>query len=145
MIKVTVGDVTKAKEKIIAYVTNCKGQTTYGLSKQIKNVYPKSFIQLRKLIDEGIRVQGLTQVCFEENGKIICHLFAQRNEFADTNLNQLQTAFEDLAFYARSTGYSIAMPYRVGCSDGRADWNVVYKMIKDNFKDCKVTLYRLEK
>ena len=39
----------------------------------------------------------------------------------------------------------IAMPYKIGCCRGGANWADVYKMIEDIFVDCEVELWRLDK
>ena len=47
--------------------------------------------------------------------------------------------------YAVSENMSIAMPYKIGCVRGGANWEEVYQMIENIFYDCNVELWRLDK
>ena len=40
---------------------------------------------------------------------------------------------------------SIAMPYKIGCVRGGANWEEVHQMIENIFYDCNVELWRLDK
>lgn len=41
---------------------------------------------------------------------------------------------------------TIAMPYRIGCCRGGADWeHEVFPMIQEVFKDCNVELWRWDR
>ena len=37
---------------------------------------------------------------------------------------------------------SVALPYKIGCGRGGADWEVVYKIIEEELKDYDVELWR---
>ena len=39
---------------------------------------------------------------------------------------------------------SVALPYKIGCGRGGADWEVVYKIIEEELKDYNVELWRLD-
>ena len=47
--------------------------------------------------------------------------------------------------YCSFENLSIAMPYKIGCVRGGANWDKVYEIIQDVFKDCNVELWRLDK
>ncbi|MGF7031816.1 hypothetical protein J2T17_002730 [Paenibacillus mucilaginosus] len=49
----------------------------------------------------------------------------------------------ELREFARSNGLSAALPYRIGSDRGGADWQVVYGIIEEVFKEDEVTLYKL--
>ena len=70
-------------------------------------------------------------------------MFGQLNYGYDgklyTNYESLERAFKYISRYLRNK--SIAIPYKIGCCRGGGDWNIVYKMIEEIFKDCDVTLY----
>ena len=39
---------------------------------------------------------------------------------------------------------TIALPYKIGCGRGGADWEVVYKIIEEELSSFKVELWKLE-
>lgn len=39
---------------------------------------------------------------------------------------------------------SVALPYKIGCGRGGADWEVIYKIIEGELKDYDVELWRLD-
>lgn len=39
---------------------------------------------------------------------------------------------------------SVALPYKIGCGRGGADWEMVYKIIEEELKDYDVELWRLD-
>lgn len=39
---------------------------------------------------------------------------------------------------------SVALPYKIGCGRGGADWEVVYKIIEEELKDYDVELWRFD-
>ena len=82
-------------------------------------------------------------------GQYICNMFAQNMYGYDgrryTNIDALRSCFTKLAQYAREDGLTVAMPYKVGCVRGGANWEVVYKMIEEIFRDVNVELWRLDK
>ncbi len=88
------------------------------------------------------------------DGRYICNMFGQ-NYFGGkgkqyTSLEALESCFKklrDKVLSEKTQFYkaTIAMPYKIGCVRGGADWNVVYEMIKDIFRDCDVELWRLDK
>jgi len=84
--------------------------------------------------------------------QFIVNLFAQDKYGYDnkiyTSLEALQECFETLKWILfeknNNFGSTIAMPYKIGCVRGGADWNTVYQMIEETFKDCNVELWRLD-
>lgn len=39
---------------------------------------------------------------------------------------------------------SVALPYKIGCGRGGADWEVVYKIIEEELSSFEVELWKLE-
>ena len=62
-----------------------------------------------------------------------------------TDIDGLKSCFTRLAQYAKENNLTIAMPYKVGCVRGGANWEVVYKMIEDIFQGVNVERWRLDK
>ena len=85
--------------------------------------------------------------------KFVCNMFAQKDYGYDGKLyidvNALVECFTKLNWlvHEKNNNFNstIAMPYKVGCCRGGADWDEVYKMMEDIFTDCNVELWRLDK
>ena len=88
---------------------------------------------------------------FQSNidARIYANLFAQKSYGYDgkqyTDINALRKCFENLRSYAVLENMSIAMPYKIGCVRGGANWEEVYQMINDIFENCNIELWRLDK
>ena len=89
-----------------------------------------------------------------DSNQYIANLFAQANYGYDgkmyTDLGALKNCFikvRDMTNLKNNLrNASIAMPYKIGCCRGGADWDKdVYPMIQDVFKDCDVELWRWDR
>lgn len=79
---------------------------------------------------------------------VIANIFGQdgfRFGIQQTNIDKLTEAFQILAQICKERKQPLALPYNIGCFRGGADWNVVYKLIDEIFKDVNVTLYRWDR
>ncbi len=78
----------------------------------------------------------------------IANLFGQFGAGNDgaqyTQYPALQEALFQLREYALEKYFNIAIPYGIGCGLGGGNWNFVFGMIEDIFKDCSdiVTIYK---
>lgn len=92
----------------------------------------------------------------DRSEQYIANLFAQVTYGYDgakyTDLSALKECFEKVKYetIADETNFlynaTIAMPYKIGCCRGGADWDKeVFPMIKDVFKDCDVELWRWDR
>lgn len=149
MIKIVDGDLLKAKEDIIGHQVNCKGIMGGGIALQIKKKYPNVFVGYKSECFNGGYGRGLLGKCqiIKCEGKDIANLFGQysiSNIWKCTDENKLKEALESLMWYAKLHNKSVALPYKIGCYRGGADWKVVYKIIEEVFERYDVTLYRLD-
>lgn len=165
MIKIIEGDLFDSKAKIIAHQVNCKGKMGSGVALQVKQKYPHVFSEYRDLCSYNVHgLLGYVQlVCTNKyyahmafrlthrssSYQYICNMFAQDNYGYDgkqyTDIKALERCFYILHDYGASFDYTIAMPYKIGCCRGGADWNEVYAMIERIFTDCDVELWKLDK
>lgn len=143
------GDIFDSNTDIIAHQCNAKHQMNSGIARQVREKYPfayKCYMQLPELhLGQNVIVEVT-------NDKTICNMIAQEDYGYDgkhyTNITALETCLERLKSYAEEHNYSIALPYKVGCCRGGADWdNVVYPFIQQLFKDSniRVEIWRLDK
>lgn len=75
--------------------------------------------------------------------KIIANMFSQKANF-NTDYYNMEYALKNIKCFAKNNNYSIAMPYGIGCGIANGDWNKVYKIIEEVFKDYSVTLYEYQ-
>lgn len=146
MINVVVGDLLKAKEDIIVHQVNCQKKMGSGIALQIKNKFPEAYKDYMRFANPA----ALGRVCISatESGKYIAHVFGQLNYGYDgaryTNYGALTEGLAYIKEAAVQSNKSVAIPWKIGCDRGGADWKIVYEMIEIIFADYSVTLYKLE-
>lgn len=166
MIKVIDGDLFDTKAKFIAHQVNCQSKMGSGVALQIKKKYPHVYEEYMKVCSSDMlgKVQfvpinpkyisydsGSLAVPYYEQW--ICNLFAQDTYGYDgkqyTSIKALLKCFGILKYKTfeknNNFGATIAMPYKIGCVRGGANWGEVYAIIQEVFKDCNVELWRLDK
>lgn len=148
MIKVINGDLLDATEDIIGHQTNTKGVWGSGIAKAIKDRYPEAYLQYQLSCHEyGDKLLGLCWMTKVDEARVVANLFGQttfgRNKnVVYTDYNALRSALQSLKIRAKKFGYSVALPYNIGCGLANGDWNVVYGIIEEVFRDYEVSLYR---
>lgn len=155
MIKIIDGDLLESGADIICHQVNCQGKMNSGVAKQIRLKYPEVFEEYMRLCNarNPKDLLGYAQRVSTKYGlPSIYNLFAQYNYGYDgaqyTDINALRKALEQVYKVVKSidiTGLRVAMPYKIGCVRGGADWNEVYSMIEEIFTDIDVELWRLDK
>lgn len=155
MVKIIDGDLITATESIIAHQVNCQGVMASGVAKSIKEHFCIAYEEYLKIYnlnkDKGClsgELLGTAQIV-DCGDKIICNLFAQDKYGYDsktyTNVSSLETALKSLHTYAKENNYSVALPYKIACFRGGADWTEVYKIIQNIFNDdVSLILYKLD-
>lgn len=151
MIKEVVGNVLLAKEDIICHQVNCKGVMGSGIAKQIRTKYPEVYEEYHKycesanLVSNSASMLGNAQFIECADGKVVANLFGQNNFGKDgasyTDYKSLKSAFIKLYEYMVNNKKSLAIPSRIGCGLGGGDWDIVYYMINEIFKDVDVVIY----
>jgi O-acetyl-ADP-ribose deacetylase (regulator of RNase III) len=154
MIKIVNGDILDAKENVIAHQVNCMGVMGGGLAKQIKDKYPEVYDKYKQLCANKPFKEDLLSsalICKTKDGKYIANLFGQYNygknaiqtDYMALKLSLKGLVRECLSLHHILEGKSIAIPYNIGCGLGGGDWNIVYKIIEEVFKDYDVTICKL--
>ena len=152
MIKVIDGDLLSSKTDVIAHQVNCQGAFNSGVAKAIRDFDVEVYKDYHSFCSINTPEQLLGRVRYFDsnyNGRIYANLFAQKSYGYDgkqyTDVNALSKCFENLRSFCSYENLSIAMPYKIGCVRGGANWNEVYAIIEEVFKDCDVELWRLDK
>lgn len=165
-VKIIDGDLFTTKARIIAHQVNCQGVMGSGVAKQIRQRNPQMFLNYARhcaaakrtgwsplgtnlILHTDADADSYVPGTMVYTGQYICNMFAQNMYGYDgrryTNIDALRSCFTKLAQYAREDGLTVAMPYKVGCVRGGANWEVVYKMIEEIFRDVNVELWHLDK
>ena len=146
MIKHIKCDIFESGADVILHQVNCQGVMGSGVAKQVQEKYPKVFDTYKALCSSiGASILlGVAQSVKVANGKRIVNLFAQENFGYDgkcyTDYEALRRCLENARDVIVDKYDTIAIPYLMGCHRGGGDWNVVYKMIEEIFKDNDVLI-----
>ena len=146
------GNLLESRTDVIAHQVNCQGIFNSGVAKAIKDFDAGVYNDYRWFCSMNTPEQLLGSVRYYDssyNGRIYANLFAQKSYGYDgkqyTDVKALKKCFEDLRMFCSFQNLSIAMPYKIGCVRGGADWNEVYSIIEEVFEKCNVELWRLDK
>ena len=158
MIQHKIGDLFESNADFIAHQVNCQGVMGSGVAKQVRELFPHTYVRYRDVcMEEAGFLLGHIHVVDEvlPNGKrlYIANLFAQDRyghggkRYTDyaafrSCLRELRKRAERFrVLYGKEP--QIAMPYRIGCDRGGGDWNIVLDIIEQELGELDVTLYEL--
>lgn len=149
MIRLQLGDLLEAKENIIIHQVNCQGRMGSGIAEQIKNKYPivyKKYLELyNNTIDKSKLLGGCLYVRVDDM-RTVANVFGQYNYGYDgnvyTNMNALVQGICKILLRANS---DVALPYKIGCDRGGADWDKLYSILSILAEDFKhdIVIYKL--
>lgn len=168
MIKIIDGDLLTSGADIICHQVNCQGKMGSGVAKQIKEKWSDVFIVYRKFVNDVNQLSDskeLLGTCqcvprdFNEYPiNYVANLFGQYSYGYDseqyTDMDALKKSLLELRDFipvvAEQKGIDksevrIAIPWKIGCVRGGANWTDVYSMIHFIFEDYNVELWRLDK
>lgn len=151
MIKIIDGNLFDTKANIICHQCNTQGVMGSGVAAEVKRRYPHVFNSYRKDYEAGKLKLGYVNFTTAKPDQVIANMCGQDRYGYDgkqyTNYDKLQECLDSVLTFAIE-GYdrqpTIAFPYLMSCYRGGGDWNVVYKMIEDTFKDFNVEIWRLD-
>lgn len=150
MIEFRDGDLLQQEDvEMIAHQVNCKGAMNSGIAKQIREKYPDNFEHYKSFCalhyQNNIELGGKILVTKEFDGKHIVNLFSQGNYGYDgrqyTDYSWFRNCIESVVPCAEVNQVKvIGIPYKIGCVRGGGDWNIIYKILEDTFKDSNLQL-----
>ena len=150
MITIIEGDLFSAPNGIICHQVNCKGNMGRGVAKTFKEKYPFAFLQYRDLCHDSVsdELLGTILMRHEINGKWTCCMFAQEN-WRGHGCNTDYVAFGEccdmikMEIRALHLGdITINMPYCIGAGLGGGNWETIYSILKEEFKDYNLILWK---
>lgn len=146
MVTIKKGDLLEATETVIAHQVNCCGAAG-GLAAEVfkKWRYAKNdYLQLLQRIPGKVLLGMAHFTGQQRDGHIICNLFSQYNPGADYNPKKLEQALVQLGNFARATGYSVALPYKLSCGIAGGDWDEVQQIIERTMDGVDCVIYQRE-
>lgn len=164
MISIVEKNLFDSKANFLVHQVNCQGVMGSGIALQVAKKYPhvdkeyRSYVYHNKKIKKNIlgTVQyvpidvwalGLVNTikndrveAYDQHYQYIVNLFGQDiyGSGLQTNLNAFKKGMMDIKYKAENIGASVAMPFRIGSCRGGADWNDIYKIIKNVFDNSNV-------
>lgn len=157
-VRIVHGDILDSEENLILHQVNCKGVMGGGLAKQIREKWPGVYEEYRRAcevanIDKNVfnpHLLGKTLYCSVGPAQWVVNLFGQESFGKEagvvyTDYNALKGCLLSIHDSAWRCGWSIAIPYGIGCGLGGGDWKgVVLPMILDIFEksSVEVKIYR---
>ncbi len=153
MVVIKEGNVFDSSADIICHQVNCQGVMGSGVAKEVRERYPNVYEEYRKLCETHnsytAGLLGTAQIVpvDDAHSRYIVNCFGQDKYGYDgaqyTSIGALMEAFAFIAENARRNGLKVAMPYKIGCCRGGADWDTVKKIIDVTFDDVYVELWKL--
>ena len=136
-VKVIKNDILEAEEKIIVHQVNCFTMGS-GVAKAIYTKFPNVKAEHKSLCekykDKREELLGKIQL-IDCTPKIVCNLFGQFEYGNDgkqyTIYKHLYYGLETIFQYAKLNELDIAIPYKIGCERGGADWDKVHSKINE--------------
>jgi len=158
MIKLFDGDLLESGADIIAHQVNCQGKMNSGVAKQIREKYPKAFeeyVNLCGKYEDSSGLLGMAQPVIVDENTTVANLFTQNRYGYDgkqyTDVKALGKALSVLKYGKKSyeallnKPVRVAIPWKIGCVRGGANWEEVYTMISEIFEDSEIELWRYDK
>lgn len=149
MIKIIDGNLFNSNANIICHQCNTQGRMGSGVALEVKKRYPKVFESYYNDYKKGLLTLGYVNFTIAKQDQVIANMCGQNNYGYNgkqyTSYNALQACLDtvvDYAYAAFDVKPKIAFPYLMSCCRGGGDWNIVYKMIEDTFKDFDVEIWR---
>lgn len=151
-IQVIEQNIVLTDKDIIVHQVNCLGKMGAGVAKALYTKYPevkKDYIKFykteKKKVSKTSDLLGLVQFVDVYDGKIVANVFGQdkiRKSWKDTTVytkeDKLIEGIQKVKELAEKQGFSVAIPYEIGCGMANGDWDSVRPKIEAVFEDSTV-------
>lgn len=153
MVTIKTGNVFDSDAYYICHQVNCQGKMNSGVAKEVRQRYPEVYEGYVKDCQRKLDKKSLLGMAIgytvDNNKHCIVNCFGQDTYGYDgqqyTNVEALKKALMGVANVAQKFNIKVAMPYKIGCVRGGADWeNEVYPMVQEVFKDVDCELWKLD-
>lgn len=153
MIKIIKGNLLEAEEKYIIHQVNCQGVMGSGVAKQIKNKWFTVYDEYKGVCDWSKKnnngntstLLGYVQFVEVTDDKIVINLFGQDRYGLEKRHTNYIALIKGMVDILNKVDGNIALPYKMGCDRGGADWSKVYNALEYLAEDFKydIVIYQL--
>lgn len=149
MLHYKVGNLLNAPQKVIAHQVNCQGKMGSGVAKAIRDKYPKVYEDYLSTCTRNRHPSMLGGevdfVKIDDNREVV-NLYGQINYGYDgkryTSYALLALALDKMFFLLEEAGdREVAIPYKMGCDRGGANWEFVEELLNDYSELFNVDVY----
>lgn len=139
------GNLLDTDAELILHQVNCQGKMNSGVAKAIREKWPVVYESYKSFCNSGSKHLGVClPVKINDNQRVI-NMFSQDKYGYDgkmyTSYDAINTCLGKVKDYCVKNGYKkIALPYKMCCCRGGANWDVITAMIKANFEDSDITI-----
>ncbi len=141
------GNLLDTDAELILHQVNCQGKMNSGVAKAIREKWPIVYEEYHKLFYKDFFVVklGICQPVSVNDTQKVINMFSQDNYGYDgkmyTSYDAINTCLGKVKDYCVKNGYTrIALPYKMCCCRGGANWDVIMAMIKANFEGSDITI-----
>lgn len=147
MVTIKKGNLLEATEKVIAHQVNCLG-VAGGLAAAIFEKWPDAENDYRQIVERipyGSRILGMPHLTGQQkDGHIIANLFGQYYPGKDYRPESLGVALRTLGNICRTSGWSVALPYKLSCGICGGNWDEVLDIIEKAMDGVDCVIYQRE-
>ena len=148
MITYKKGDLLKSHCNIICHQANCQGVMNNGIAKQVRERFPSCYGSYKEFVSCKGKDMCLGDVYFyrAQGGTVIANMFSQFDYLPRTARHTDYDAFRSCCRYIKqfvlfdnfhSYDYvratRIGFPFKIGCGLGGGDWEIIAKIIEEEF------------
>lgn len=140
------GDILTSEDDVIIHGCNAMGVMGAGLALSIKNKFPIVYEKYRKkYLGDGLFLGEIIPVEIKPNKFIVnCitqEYFGRSGVYVD--YSAIEQCLKRLNNWCREKNLKSVSSPKIGAGLGGGNWSKIEKIIKDNLKDLKVTIYEL--
>ena len=140
------GNLLNSGCNIICHQVNCQGVMGSGIALEIRNRFPEAYATFRKTFLNGGNKLGAIDIVYEtqdNKGIYICNMYAQAH-YLPRGVNHtdyiafrtcLQKLKDGINQQFKDATIRIGFPFKIGCGLGGGNWNIVSKIIEEEFSD----------
>ena len=156
MITYKKGDLLKSHCNIICHQVNCQGVMGSGIAKQIREKFPKCYDNYKDFLSSYGSYESLGSVCFsimDTSTRFIANMFSQYDYLPrgknHTNYEAFRSCIREIKAFVLGMAsgmelptwlYSIGFPYKIGCGLGGGNWEIIAKIIEEEFSSPKYSV-----
>lgn len=147
MVTIKKGNLLEASEKLIVHLVNCMG-VAEGISEDVFEKWPDAkndYSQIISRIPYGSTILGMPQLTGQQkDGHVIVNLYGKYFPGADYCPDILGAALRALGNMCKTSGWSVALPYKIACGTSGGDWDEVLGIIEEAMDGVDCVIYQRE-